>query len=79
MKYVLQKNIFADSTIHIFRDGETITRFVVEPWESHVLWYIIKIVLTLVVIYGVYNLICFILHQYGLMGISKKQGIASAK
>ena len=72
VKYVLQKNIFADSTISVSRGGETNTRFVVESWESHVIWYIIIIALILIMLYGVYNLVCFIFHQYGLMGILKK-------
>lgn len=72
MEYVLQKNIFADSTMHVLRNGETITRFVVESWESHVIWYIIVIAVILLMFYGVYNLACFLLHKHGLMNSSTK-------
>lgn len=67
MKYHLQKNMIADSTVYVSRGQETMACFVVESWESHVIWCMIILFLIVTVVYGAYNLICFICHQSGMI------------
>lgn len=70
IKYVFNNNLIADSTIDIFHN-EITTPIVVESWESHILWYIIILNLALVVVYGAYNLICFIVYEYDIINKQK--------
>ena len=67
MKYHLQKNMIADSTVYVSRGQETMACFVVESWESHVIWCMIILLLIVTVVYGAYNLICFICHRSGMI------------